>query len=82
MATTTEQLDPRTIGPVTAGATLGGSAATVLAWILGTWLNVEMPAAVIAAVAVIFTAAGTLLGGYLVRPAPRHATEDPAGNDG
>lgn len=58
----------RTIGPVTKASALGGSVATFIAWVVAASTGVEMPVPVLGALAIICTAVGSLVGGWLVKP--------------
>lgn len=69
----------RTVGRVTTGALSGaglaGAATVVLVWILGE-NGIEIPSEVGAAIAALITGLGTLIGGYLPRPAYVAHVED------
>lgn len=60
-----------TIGPVTKSATAGtgvaGAAAILIVWILGMF-GLEVPEPVAAAIAVLISAIGTLIGGKIILP--------------
>jgi voltage-gated potassium channel Kch len=59
----------RTVGPVTQAATLGAAVAGLIAWLVKIIFDIDMPPEIVGALAVIIPAIGSLVGGYLVRPA-------------